>query len=279
MRPLEGIGVLTLAVNLPGPLAAARLHELGAAVTKVEPPGGDLLARAQAQWYEALHQGLTLLTIDLKSADGRKQLDDLLGKCDLLLTSTRPAALRRLGLDWPTIHDRYPRLCQVAIIGFPSPHQDVPGHDLTYQAQAGLLDPPRLPRSCLADLAGAQQAVAAALAVLLARERGQPAQYAEVSLAKTAEDLAATWRYGLTRPDGLLGGACPGYNLYRTRQGWIAVAALEAHFWDHLLRELDLTESECGRLSEVFQTRTAAEWETWAAERDLPLVRVREVAD
>ena len=155
MRPLEGMSVLTLAVNLPGPLAAARCHALGATVTKIEPTGGDQLARVQPEWYEALHQGLTRLTLDLKSPDDRRQLDDHLVKSDLLLTATRPAGLRRLGLDWPTLHGRYPRLCQVAIVGSPSPDQDVPGHDLTYQAQAGLLDPPRLPRSCLADLGGA----------------------------------------------------------------------------------------------------------------------------
>jgi len=279
MKPLEGISVLTLAVNLPGPLAAARLHELGASVTKIEPPGGDPLARARAEWYASLHQGVSRLTLDLKSRESREQLDALLGRCDLLLTATRPAGLRRLGLDWPTIHARHPQLCQVAIVGYPAPHQDVPGHDLTYLARSGLLDPPRLPRTCLADLAGAQNAVSTALALLLARERGQAGQYAEVSLAAAADDFATAWRYGLTRPDGLLGGACPGYNLYRARQGWIAVAALEAHFWEHLVKELAVKETDRETLSAVFLNRTAEEWETWALERGLPLVRVRDVDD
>jgi len=275
---MDGVAVLTLAVNLPGPWAVARLRDLGATVVKVEPPGGDALARARPEWYEQLHRGQTVLTLDLKADEGRRQLEERLACCDLLITSTRPAGLRRLGLDWPALHARHPRVCQVAIVGYPSPHQDLPGHDLTYQARAGLLDPPRLPRTCLADLAGAEQVVSAALALLLARERGQGAQYAEVSLAQTAEEFAAPWRHGLTTPDGLLGGAHPGYNLYRAREGWVAVAALEVHFWEKLIAEMALTAPDRAGLRQAFLARTAEEWEAWAAERGLPLVRVREVA-
>jgi crotonobetainyl-CoA:carnitine CoA-transferase CaiB-like acyl-CoA transferase len=276
MRPLDGIGVLTLAINLPGPVAVAQLYRLGATVVKVEPPAGDPLARASPAWYELLHRGQTVLTLDLKQDNGQEQLDQWLGRSDLLLTATRPAALRRLGLDWAALHARYPRLCQVALVGYPPPHEDLPGHDLTYQARAGLLEPPHLPRTCLADLAGAGQVVSACLALLLARERGQEAQCAEVSLAEAAEDCAAPWRYGLCTPDGVLGGACPGYNLYRTREGWIALAALEPHFWEELARALGLAAPDREQLQQAFLTATAEEWEAWAAARNLPLVRVRE---
>ena len=279
MAPLEGIQILTLATNLPGPVAAAELHRLGATVVKVEPPAGDALAGASPRWYELLHRGQTVLRLDLKGDEGRQQLEQWLGRCDLLLTATRPAALRRLGLDWAALHVRHPRLCQVALLGEPPPHEDRPGHDLTYQARAGLLQPPRLPRTCLADLGGARQVVCTALALLLARERGQGAQYAHVSLAEAADDFADPWRHGLCTPDGALGGACPGYNLYRAREGWIALAALEPHFWDKLTRELGLSAPGRGQLEQAFLTRTAEEWEAWAAARDLPLVRVREVPE
>jgi crotonobetainyl-CoA:carnitine CoA-transferase CaiB-like acyl-CoA transferase len=181
-----------------------------------------------------------------------------------------------LGLDWASLHARDPRLCQVAIVGYPPPNEDVPGHDLTYQAEAGLVEPPRLPRTCLADLAGAQQVVCAALALLLARERGRGGQYAQVSLAEAAAAFAAPWRHGLTTPDGVLGGAWPGYGLYRAREGWVALAALEPHFWEGLARELGLTAPDRGQLHQVFLTKTAEEWETWAVARGLPLLRVRE---
>lgn len=276
MTPLEGIRVLTLAVNLPGPLAAARLRELGATVTKVEPPTGDALARVRPSWYELLHEGITVHALDLKTSEGRGQLEEHLARCDLLITATRPAALRRLGLDWESLHARHPRLCQVAIVGYPPPHEELAGHDLTYQAQAGLLEPPRLPRTCLADLAGARDAVSAALALLLARERGQGAQHVWVSLAQAAEDFAAPLRHGLCAPDGILGGASAGYNLYRTRDGWVALAALEPHFWERLTRELGLTAPDREQLQQAFLTRTAQEWEAWGTARDLPLVRVQE---
>jgi alpha-methylacyl-CoA racemase len=279
MRPAEGVRVLTLAVNLPGPVAAAQLCRLGATVVKVEPPAGDPLARARPRWYELLHKGQTILTLDLKEAEGREQFHHWLSQCDLLITATRPAALERLGLDWASIHARYPRLCQVAIGGYPPPHENLPGHDLTYQARAGLLEPPRLPRSCLADLAGAQQVVCAALALLLARERGQEALYCRVNLAEAAEEVAAPWRHGLTAPAGVLGGACPGYNIYRAREGWIALAALEPHFWEKLARELGLTAPDREQLQQAFLVRTAREWDAWAVTRDLPLVEVREVPE
>jgi alpha-methylacyl-CoA racemase len=182
-----------------------------------------------------------------------------------------------LGLDWATLHARHSRVCQVAIVGYPPPHEDRPGHDLTYQARAGLLEPPLLPRTCLADLAGAERVVSTALALLLARQRGQEAQYAEVSLAQAADDFAVPWRHQLTTPDGVLGGAYPGYGLYRARDGWVALAALEPHFWDELVRELGLAAPDRGQLQQVLLTKAAAEWEAWAAARGLPLAQVREV--
>jgi crotonobetainyl-CoA:carnitine CoA-transferase CaiB-like acyl-CoA transferase len=279
MRPVEGVRVLTLAINLPGPLAADHLRRLGATVVKVQPPAGDPLAKASPQWYEVLHQEQTVLTLDLKQDEDRQQLDDWLGRSDLLLTAMRPVALQRLGLSQAAVQARYPRLCQVALLGYPPPDEDRPGHDLTYQARAGLLEPPRLPRACLADLAGAQQVVCTALALLLARERGQGTQYAQVNLTEAAEEFAAPWRYGLTTPDGLLGGARPGYNLYRAREGWVALTALEPHFWEQLTHGLGLTAPDCEQLQQVFLTRTAAEWEAWATTRGLPLVRVREVSE
>ena len=79
MGPAEGVRVLSLAVNLPGPVAVAQLRRLGAAVVKIEPPAGDPLARARPQWYELLHRGQTVLRLDLKANDGRKPLDHWLG--------------------------------------------------------------------------------------------------------------------------------------------------------------------------------------------------------
>lgn len=279
VKPLQDIRVLSLAINLPGPLAVARLQQLGAAVVKIEPPEGDPLFHAQPHWYRALHEGQEVLRLDLKVAAARARLEEELAAADLLVTASRPAALRRLRLAWEDLHGRYPRLCQVAIVGYPPPDEEVPGHDLTYQARLGLLEPPQLPRTMIADLAGAEQAVHAALAVLLARERGQGAHGTQVSLSRAAESFAEPLRRGLTAPGGILGGSLPGYNLYRTREGWIALAALEPHFWRKLAAELGLQYPDQPQLQEVFLTRTALEWEAWGRARDLPLAAVREARE
>ena len=94
---LQGIKIVSLALNAPGPVAAARLTKLGAEVTKVEPPSGDATSRAAPGWYESLCEGQTILRLDLKSPDGRAQLDDLLAQADLLLASFRPSALQGWG--------------------------------------------------------------------------------------------------------------------------------------------------------------------------------------
>lgn len=280
MKPLDGIRLLSLATNIPGPLAVARLIGLGASGRKVEPPAGDPLAAAAPAWYAHLHEGLPVRRLDLKSAAGQSQLHELLAESDLLITANRPAALSRLSLDWPALAGAYPRLCQVAIFGNAPPDAGKAGHDLTYQAGLGLVEPPNLPRIVLADLAGAEWAVSAALALLIGRDRGMIAadRYAAVALADAAAAFAAPLQYGLTGPGGLLAGSFPGYNLYPAQAGWVAVAVLEAHFLRRLAEEIGLAEKKLtfDTLSKTFLRRPAGEWERWAAERDLPIVAVRD---
>jgi crotonobetainyl-CoA:carnitine CoA-transferase CaiB-like acyl-CoA transferase len=272
MHSLRGIRILTLAVNLPGPLAVARLRQLGADMTKIEPLGGDPLAYAKPDWYRELHDGIEVSRCDLKTPDGRAVLESRLASADLLITASRPAALARLGLAWPELHINYPRLSHVAIVGHESPDEETPGHDLTYQAECGLVAPPSLPRACIADWAGAQEVVISALSLLFDRGEGR---FAQVSLAGAARKFAAPISRGLTVPDGILGGGFPGYNLYRAREGWIAVAALEPHFWQRLADELRITSPTREELQTVFLERSPQDWESWARERDLPIVRVR----
>jgi crotonobetainyl-CoA:carnitine CoA-transferase CaiB-like acyl-CoA transferase len=268
---LTGVRVANLGVNVPPAVAAARLAELGASVTKVEPPGGDPVEVAAPEWYAALTAGQDVVVVDLKAGVP----DELLASCDVLLTSTRPQALVRLGLGAEDVRARFPRLVHVAIVGHAAPDDHVPGHDLTYLADVGLLAPPALPRTLVADLGGAERAVSAALALLLARERTGDGGRAEVALADAAAAFAQPLRHGLTAPTGILGGGYPLYGMYRASDGWIAVAALEPRFRDGLLAELGLATPDADALASVFATRTATEWATWAAERDLPIAAVR----
>ncbi len=266
---LNGIRIVNLALNLPGPVAAQRLYRMGGTVIKVEPPGGDPMERSQPQWYRDMLAGHQLLTLDLKSPSDRKVLEELLSTADLLITASRPAALSRLGLDWSSLHQNFPRLCQVAITGYPAPRENEAGHDLTYQASLGLINPPYMPRTLLADMAGAEQTVAAALALLLARERGQAAGHAEVTLSEAAGAIAEPLRYGVTSPEAILGGAIPEYNIYRTSDGWLAVAALEPHFKQRLESLLKISTKE--EYTDTFAGQSCAYWQEWGEKMDVPL--------
>ena len=184
--------------------------------------------------------------------------------------------MARLGLDWPTLSARYPRLCHVAIVGYPAPDEDRAGHDLTYQASAGLLEPPRFPRIPLADYAGSERAVTALFALLWARARTGRGGRSEVSLVEALAPYADALRYGLLAPGTLLGGGSPLYGLYQAAAGWVALAALESHFAASLARGLGLAELTAELLAQAFLARPAREWEAWAAEQDIPLAAVHD---
>ena len=273
MPTLTGIRVVTTAVNVPGPVAAALLRDMGAAITKVEPPFGDPLAAVAPAWYAELCAGVDVRILDLKSAQGREHLDQLLDEADLLLTATRPSSLERLGLSWTPLHARFPRLCQVAIVGYPTPRQDEAGHDLTYQADAGLVAPPAMPKTLVADLSGAQRAVIAALGLLLSRARETAAGYVEVALSDAASLFSEPLRHGLTQAAGWLGGGAATYGIYPAREGWVAVAALEPQFRAALTRELGIDIDDREAVARMLATRTAEEWDAWGRECGLPLCR------
>jgi alpha-methylacyl-CoA racemase len=272
MQILEGMQVVNLAVNLPGPAAAKRLAQMGADVVKVEPPAGDPMEIYNPAWYRDMAAGQLEIRLDLKDGVGRAALERLLSESDLLITATRPAALERLGLGWDALHEKYPRLCQVAIVGYPRPRHNEAGHDLTYQASLGLVNPPHMPRTLLADMAGAEQTVQAALALLLGRERGQGSGYIEVALSEAAAAMAEPLRYGCTCSGALLGGGIPEYNLYQASDGWVALAALEPHFKQRTENVLGVNSTEEYR--NAFAAKSASEWQEWGQALDIPVVVV-----
>lgn len=262
---------VALVTNIPGPLAAHALARDGFAVTKVEPPQGDPLSTAAPAWYEAVTAGLEVLRMDLRDLDARERVESMLGSADLLITAMRASALDRLGIGWGPLHDRHPRLCHVAVVGEAAPHDDRAGHDLTYQAQAGLVYPPVMPRSVFADLFAAERAVAAAYRLVFERERTGKGSRVEIAIANGASALADPIRFGLTTPDGPLGGALPVYRLYEAADGWIALAALEPHFQARLRDALRIDEFGIAELSAKFAEGSCAYWEDVARQHDLPL--------
>lgn len=277
MNLLNGLKVINIAVNLPGPLAARRLFQLGADIVKVEPPSGDPINHPDFTWYGEINKGHEIITLDLKSELDLKRLNKLFEEADLLISAQRPAAMERLGLGWDVLHSRFPKLCQVAIVGYPPPFENQPGHDLTYQAQIGLVDPPRMPKTLIADLIGAERAVSMALALLHAREETKEGGYALVALSDGADYMAEPFTNGFTSQGAVLGGGLPEYNLYESTDGWVAVAAVEPHFKARLYQALDLVAGSHDILKSVFKTRSAREWEEWAKNLDLPIVKVNKI--
>lgn len=270
MVPLAGIRLVTIAINVPGPLAASHLRAQGAAVVKIEPPGGDPLATFCPSWYEELNAGATVERIDLKSDAGRAAIRTHLENADLFLASQRPSALARLGLDADTLlvsGSSTAHLRWLNIVG-EIDRPEVPGHDLTYLAQARLLGH-EMPRTLAADVLGAEHAFATALLLLRQPEGSRAA----VGLFDSLGPLAAPLRHGLTGPGNLFSGKLPAYGLYDAREGRIAVAALEPQFRRRLYDELQLPDGS--PLAAAFLARPADAWESWARERDLPIAAVR----
>ena len=238
IRTLEGLRVLSLALNLPGPAALMRCRAMGATCVKIEPPSGDPMGHYNQPAYAQLHEGVKVLAADLKTEEGQQVLHRELARTDVLLTSFRPSALAKLGLEWKDLHTRYPSLCQVAIVGSPGARAEEPGHDLTYLAGNGLVTGLDLPATLYADMGGSLMASEAVLqAALLRAERyagtGEPhprGVLLEVALSDAAGYLALPRKWGLTQPTGSVGGAHAGYRVYPCKDGRVAVAALEPHF-------------------------------------------------
>ena len=260
---LDGIRIVTMAQNVPGPLAAARLCQAGARVTKVEPLAGDPFLALSPAWHAEMHSGIAIERIDLKSPSGHARVLALLEEADVFITSQRPSALARLALDPDSLRARVPGLRLLRIVGSVRDPERA-GHDLTYQAHAGLLAT-TMPRALAADVMASERAFAATLALL----RQPPGSIMDVGLVESLYPMVASLRHGLTAPGGALGGGAFRYRIYQAQEGYVAVAALEPHFERALYGALGLPLGT--DLTSRFLERTAAAWESWANERDLPI--------
>lgn len=255
MRVLENIQILSLALNLPGPAALIRCRAMGAICVKLEPPArngvsSDPMAAYAPDAYAALHDGVLHVRADLKTAEGQAILQTELAQADVLITSFRPSALKKLGLEWPSLQVRFPRLSLVAIVGSPETIDgqgaETPGHDLTYLAENGLVTGLELPPTLYADMAGALMASEAVLQAVLHRALHGTGIRIEVALSEAARHLALPRHWGLTQPAGAVGGAHAGYRVYPCLDGRVAIAALEPHFASRLceIAGLDATAAQ-----------------------------------
>lgn len=238
-QALKGARILSLSLNLPGPAALLRLRQMGASCVKFEPPApadapagitGDPMSLYSGAAYDALHAGIQVETVDLKTGAGQKTMHSALLSTDVMLTSFRPSALKKLGLNWDELHPRYPALSLVTIVGAPGPQAELPGHDLTYLAENELVTGLDLPTTLYADMGGALMAVEAVLQAVLLQRQTQQGHFFELALSQAAAHLALPRAWGLTLAGTPLGGGHAGYQLYPCLDGRVALAALEPHF-------------------------------------------------
>ena len=280
LKSLKGLRLLSLALNLPGPAALMRCRQMGARCVKLEPPAGDPMQRYSPAAYAQLHEGVKTITADLKTAAGQQSLHRQLAKTDVLLTSFRPSALEKLGLNWKSLHRLYPALSHVAIVGSPGEGAEIPGHDLTYLADHGLVPGLELPATLFADMGGSLMASEAVLQAALRQRMGGKGLYLEVALASAAQYLALPRQWGLTQPDGFVGGAHAGYAVYACRDGRVAVAALEPHFAAALCAAAGVAVSDVASLqspatrtaiARFLKKQTRAQLDALALAHDIPL--------
>lgn len=306
--PLAGIRVLDLTRLLPGPVATMHLADMGAHVIKIEDPGAGDYARAMgpvrnevSQLFVAVNRGKQMLRLDLKDAAQREQLLAMVETADVLVESFRPGVMDKLGLGWPVLRARNPKLVMCAISGYGQhgPFAQKAGHDINYIGYAGMLDQnagadgvPVLPNLQVGDLlGGAQSALQGILAALVAVKMGGDGRFVDVSmtaavLAHHIMPLVAVNNGAPVLPaHDLLTGGAPCYNVYRTADGrYMAVGALELKFWhlccdvlerpDWKTRHWQLGQQVAGddamtlktELAALFATRTLAQWtEAFAA--------------
>jgi len=287
--PLKGVRILSLALNLPGPAALMRARQMGATCIKLEPPthpsapagtSSDPMGLYNRAAYDVLHQGVKIANADLKTEQGQKVLHKDLAKTDVLLTSFRPSALKKLGLDWKALHKQYPNLSWVAIVGAPAERAEEPGHDLTYLAENNLITGLDLPPTLYADMGGSLMVSEAILQTRLHQlQKGKGARM-EVALSDAAGYLALPRSWGLTTSGSAVGGAHAGYKVYPCKDGRVALAALEPHFAATLATEVGLAKSHImamfapethAAIATYLAGKTRQELDALGAAKDIPL--------
>ena len=293
LRPLKGVRILSLALNLPGPAAMMRLQAMGARCSKLEPPApaalpagtpGDPMGMYNMPAYTTLHQGIRVMQADLKTAKGQAALHKALARTDVLLTSFRPSALDKLGLGWVGLKKRYPTLSMVAIVGAPGPRAEEPGHDLTYMAEAGLVTGMDTPPSLYADMGGSLMASEAVLQVQMQRMASGKGAHMEVALSEAAHYLALPRNWGLTTAKGSVGGSHAGYRVYPCKDGRVAFAALEPHFAQRLMQAAGQSHSDVRSMSRpeahsavatFAKDKTRVQLDALSVAKDIPLFTLK----
>ena len=207
--PLEGVKVVDLTTFLATPTTGRVLGEWGAEVIKVEAAKGDPTRTNQAPVYgipdytdeenlsfDVANMHKRFISLNLKSETGVEVMNKLLAEADIFITNTRTKSLKKLGLDWETLHAKYPRLIMGQGLGYgkKGPEKDAAGFDVTcYMGRGGVFGTtvdadsfPMIPTNGYGDFQASMFMAAGLLAAYIAREKSGEGDYVTCALQHAA---------------------------------------------------------------------------------------------
>ena len=199
--PLDGIRILDLTTVQMGPWCTRIAADLGADVIKVEAPEGDSSRYSSAARHRGMGggfhhnaRGKRSIVLDLKQKTAQQAIFRLAAKVDALATNIRPAAMKRLGLDYDAVRAANPSIVYLSMVGYGSGgrYAGRPAYDDLIQAASGVTtllhrstgDQRFIPMAAIDRIVGGAAAIAL-LAGLLARARRGVGQHIEVPMFET----------------------------------------------------------------------------------------------
>jgi len=264
VKPLDGLVILDLSRVLACPFASMILAELGARVIKVEQPGsGDetrgfepQLAKDSA-YYFACNRSKESITVDLRSAEGRRTIRALAEKADVVVENFPVGTLARHGLDFSNISSLNPAIVYVSCTGFgqTGPYKDKKGYDTVFQAMSGLMSltgerggGPVKPGLPVADLTSGLWVAIAILAALHGRNRTGKGCHVDFSMLDgqvALLTLAAARYFALGEVPPRLGTEHPGRvpsATFRCKDGKYAHITASDQHWAPLCKALGIQD-------------------------------------
>jgi CoA:oxalate CoA-transferase len=240
--PLAGIRILEVGHVLAGPYATMLLADLGAQVTKLEPPGGDISRQVGDSYFASLNRGKRSLRLDLGRPAGQAKLHELAADAHALLANLKPSAIKGLGLTYDALKAHNDKIVCVALTGFGLDGGDEPAFDYLIQAAAGVAGltgdpdgPPTLPGYSSADNSSGMAAALGLLAMIVSGRGGQvDIAMRDVMLSQLNYRAAAWLNNGIT-PRRYAGGAHSHYvpaQLFPAAGGsYLALFITHDRFW------------------------------------------------
>ncbi|CAN5460539.1 CaiB/BaiF CoA-transferase family protein [soil metagenome] len=257
--PLSGMRIVEIGSIGPGPFCAMMLADLGADVLRLDRSTGAALVGPNADFRtEVMHRGRRSVAVDLKNPQGSEVVLELVRDADALVEGFRPGVTERLGVGPEECLAVNPRLVYGRMTGYgqDGPMAQAVGHDLNYVAQSGILamigrhgQAPTPPLSLVGDFGGGGMLLALGiLAAIWESQRSGRGQVVDAAMVDGAAALGAAFHgfasAGTWHPErgtNIVDSGAPFYDVYETSDGgWLAVAAMEAHFYAELLEILSI---------------------------------------